>query len=100
MACRAPRALTHERRRSSIAFPLQGDAHERLSHPRSPSWAELTTTDPQAEAAFYGDLFGWKIQSMDMEGGEYRVIKVAGAALAGIMNMPPGAPTMPLAWGV
>ena len=66
----------------------------------APSWVELTTTDPQAAAAFYGDLFGWTIQSMDMEGGEYRVIKVAGAALAGIMNMRPGAPTMPPTWGV
>ena len=38
----------------------------------APSWVELTTTDHQAAAAFYGDLFGWKIQSMGMEGGEYR----------------------------
>ena len=99
MACRAPpRALTHERRRSSIAFPLQGDAHGRLSHPRSPELGRAD--DPQVAAAFYGDLFGWKIQSMDMEGGEYRVIKIAGAALAGIMNMRPGAPTMPPTWGV
>ena len=30
------------------------------------SWSELMTSDPTAAAAFYGPLFGWTVQTMDM----------------------------------
>ena len=64
------------------------------------SWCELTTTDPQAAAAFYGGLFGWAIDSMPMEGGEYHVAKLGDASVAGLMAPPPGAPPAPPHWGV
>jgi predicted enzyme related to lactoylglutathione lyase len=68
------------------------------------SWSELTTSDPNAAAAFYGGLFGWSVQSMPMGGGDYHVAKLGEATVAGIMTPPPGSPPVspssPPSWGV
>lgn len=63
------------------------------------SWNELMTTDPAAAADFYGKLFGWSVQNMDMGTGPYLVAKTGETSVAGLMGMPPGAPAMPPAWG-
>ena len=64
------------------------------------SWSELMTSDPAAAGDFYGKLFGWKTETMDMGTGPYNVIKVGDAAIGGIMGKPPGAPKdMPSMWG-
>jgi hypothetical protein len=64
------------------------------------SWNELLTTDPEAAARFYGSLFGWTFDSMNMGGNEgpYRVVKVGDTAVGGIMKVPPPAQGMPPAW--
>ena len=62
------------------------------------SWCELMTTDPDAASRFYGELLGWKLETMNM-GMPYHVVKVGDASLGGIMGMPPGAPAgMPPVW--
>ena len=63
------------------------------------SWSELTTTDPAAATEFYGQLFGWTVQTMPMGGEPYRVVKVGETSVAGIMGTPPGAPPMLPSWG-
>lgn len=64
------------------------------------SWSELMTSDPKAAVAFYGQLFGWKSEDMDMGTGAYHVQKLGDDAIGGIMGMPPGAPAgMPPVWG-
>jgi len=64
------------------------------------SWSELTTSNPKAACEFYGTLFGWKIDTMDMGTGPYHVLKIADTAIGGVMGKPPGAPTgMPSMWG-
>ena len=63
------------------------------------SWNELMTTDPAAAAAFYGKLFGWGVQTMDMGTGPYIVVKAGETSVGGIMAMPPDAAAMPPAWG-
>jgi predicted enzyme related to lactoylglutathione lyase len=63
------------------------------------SWNELVTTDPAGAAAFYRQLFGWRIDETNMGTGPYRVVHAGDAALGGIMGMPPGASPMPPAWG-
>jgi predicted enzyme related to lactoylglutathione lyase len=63
------------------------------------SWSELMTSDPKKAADFYGTLFGWRIEVMDMGTGPYHVVKLGDAAIAGIMGMPPGAGPMPPNWG-
>ncbi|HET9821831.1 MAG TPA: VOC family protein [Burkholderiaceae bacterium] len=62
------------------------------------SWNELTTSDPEAAAAFYGALFGWTFESMDV-GMPYRVIKAGGTAVGGLMGQPPGSDALPITWG-
>jgi len=64
------------------------------------SWNELMTPDPAAAAHFYHQLLGWTFDSMEMGMGPYRVVKVDGQAVGGIMGMPPDAPSgMPPVWG-
>ena len=64
------------------------------------SWSELMTPDPKAALAFYGDLFGWTSQEMDMGSGAYHVVKVGDTQVAGVMGMPPDTPPgMPPMWG-
>ncbi|MDE2368472.1 MAG: VOC family protein [Burkholderiales bacterium] len=68
------------------------------------SWCELSTSDPKAAAAFYGEVFGWKISEMGAEMGGYRVVAIGGSpdgqgAVGGITAFPPGAPPMPPHWG-
>jgi len=63
------------------------------------SWSELLTSDPARAAEFYGSLFGWKIEAMDMPGGTYRVAKLGETALAGLMACPDPSSKQPPAWG-
>ena len=56
------------------------------------SWCELMTPDPEAAKRFYGTLFGWTLEDMDMGQGTYTVIKAGGAGIGGIMKRPPNAP--------
>jgi predicted enzyme related to lactoylglutathione lyase len=57
------------------------------------SWSELMTTDSKAATEFYGGLFGWTVQTMDMGTGPYHVVKVGdtsvGGTLGGKVLMPP-----------
>ena len=53
-------------------------------------WYELTTSDPKAALAFYGDVLGWTSQPF---GGErtddpYMVVSGSAGAVGGIMSMP------------
>jgi predicted enzyme related to lactoylglutathione lyase len=64
------------------------------------SWSELMTTDPKAATEFYGGLFGWTVQTMDMGSGPYHVVKVGDTSVGGIMGMPPNVPAgTPPHWG-
>jgi predicted enzyme related to lactoylglutathione lyase len=56
------------------------------------------TSNPGAATEFYAQLFGWKIETMNM-GMPYSVVKVGEAAIGGIAGLPPGAPAgMPPMW--
>ena len=41
-----------------------------LAHDRAFSWCELMTPDPEAAKAFYGTLFGWTLEDMDIGPGD------------------------------
>jgi uncharacterized protein len=68
--------------------------------PGAVSWTELLTSDPKAAVEFYGGLFGWKYDAMQMgpDAPPYQVIKIGDAALGGIMQTPLQAGAMPPAW--
>lgn len=76
--------------------------HNPYQTPGAFSWCELLTTDPQAAADFYTNLFGWQLEETDMGAeGIYTVVKTPdGEAIGGIMAIPPEAAAMPPAWGV
>ena len=59
-------------------------------------WEEMLTNDPVATAAFYGEVFGWKVEEMDMGPmGTYRIFKAGDKMVAGTMQMPPEAQSPP-----
>jgi len=61
-------------------------------------WEELLSTEPTKAAGFYGNLFGWSTEEMDMgEMGTYRVQKRGEIGEAGIMQKPTGTPG-PSSW--
>ncbi len=60
---------------------------------------ELNTTDVAKAKGFYGKLFGWKLEDVEMDGGAYTMIKVGEGTGGGIMKHPvPGAPSAWLAY--
>jgi hypothetical protein len=54
-------------------------------------WYELLTADPDAAAAFYGDVIGWTAASAGQPGVDYRIFSAGGAQVAGHMKLPDGA---------
>jgi predicted enzyme related to lactoylglutathione lyase len=62
------------------------------------SWSDLQTADPFAAVPFYEALFGWQITEIPGAGGAYWSIALAGRAIAGVMQAPPG--TEGASWNV
>jgi len=63
---------------------------------------ELNTTDPGKAKAFYGQLFSWKLEDMQMGPGmTYTIIQPGEGTGGGMMQHPvPGAPSAWLAYVV
>jgi predicted enzyme related to lactoylglutathione lyase len=61
---------------------------------------ELSSTDVTRAKTFYGSLFGWKLNDVDMGGGhQYTLIDVGEGIGGGMMSHPvPGAPSSWLAY--
>ena len=65
-------------------------------------WNELNTSDPDAAKKFYGELFGWQMDEMDMGDMKYTMFKAPGASEGlegmggGMMKSP--LPEMPPFW--
>lgn len=51
-----------------------------------PCWFELGTSDLDAAATFYGDLFGWTIEKSPMADLDYRLAAIGGDQVAGMMS--------------
>lgn len=65
----------------------------------TPSYVELTAPDQQAAKEFYGPLFGWEFEDVDLgDAGLYVAVSVGGDSVAGIAGQAPlGRPAY---WGV
>jgi predicted enzyme related to lactoylglutathione lyase len=63
--------------------------------PGAPDWVDLGTTDVDAAAAFYGEVFGWQFQSAGPEAGGYGMFTLNGktVAAAGPLGEPGAAPS-------
>jgi predicted enzyme related to lactoylglutathione lyase len=65
--------------------------------PGTPSWVDLTTSDPEGARRFYGGLFGWDFDIGSAETGHYTSCLLRGHRVAGIGGEP--APDgLPTAW--
>src|ERR1700676_5725377 len=62
--------------------------------PGVPCWVDTSQPDPQAAVAFYGDLFGWKLEdAMPPEApGNYFIARLGGGDVAAVASQAEGAP--------
>jgi predicted enzyme related to lactoylglutathione lyase len=60
------------------------------------SWAELTTSDPEAAIAYYTKLFGWGTQPFTEGGGDYTMFTFEGKPFGGVLKSP--MPEVPTHW--
>lgn len=63
------------------------------------TWVDLMTPDIEGARRFYGELFNWGFMVGPPETGHYTMCQVQGDNVAGMGQMPPGAP-FPSAWTV
>lgn len=74
--------------------PGKSQEPQALDEPGSMSWTELYTTDAGSAKEFYGALFGWQTQDMELPGGSgtYHLVTPAGEGpermQGGIMQVP------------
>lgn len=56
---------------AAIGFWQSGthDGAEVFNVPGAVTWNELATTDVEAARSFYGELLGWEVSAMEMDGG-------------------------------
>ena len=51
---------------------------ERVNEPGAWSWSGLNTRDPEGATRFYGEVFGWEPETMDLGGSDYTLFHVSG----------------------
>jgi predicted enzyme related to lactoylglutathione lyase len=67
----------------------------------TPSYVELVTPDQEAAKGFYGQLFGWDLEDVPLDGSSYYVAaSKEGDAVAGIAGPMPGMEDHPAFWAV
>src|SRR5438105_9478275 len=64
--------------------------------PGVPCWIDTNQPDPEAAAAFYGELFGWQLEDAMPEGagGKYLIGRIRGGDVGAVSSIPDGAPPM------
>ena len=67
--------------------------------PGVPCWIDTSQPDPEAAAAFYGELFGWQLENVMPAGapGSYFVARLNGGDVAAVGSQPEGQPR-PATW--
>jgi predicted enzyme related to lactoylglutathione lyase len=73
-----------------------------VNEPGAVGWNELAGRDPEGAKAFYGAVFGWDANELEMqEGGTYTEWLVDGAQVGGMLDMRGRMPDeIPPHWGV
>ncbi|MEI7546818.1 MAG: VOC family protein [Actinomycetota bacterium] len=64
--------------------------------PGMPAWIDLGTSDPEAAGIFYARLFGWQVQDLGPDAGDYRMCSLRERPVAGIGSQADD--TMPPYW--
>jgi predicted enzyme related to lactoylglutathione lyase len=61
-------------------------------------WVEMHAKDHAAARRFYGELFGWSFEEMDLPEGSYTIAKVGGRQVAGVLTQPADRKGAPSLW--
>lgn len=61
---------------------------ELVNEAGGPSWNELLTGDREGAKRFYGEVFDWAFEDMEMPTGPYTVAQVGDGPVAGVMDRP------------
>lgn len=69
-----------------------------VNQPGAFSWNELLTNDTDRAGQFYSELFGWKAQTQEMEGGNYTIFMNGEQMNGGMMQIRPEWGPMPPNW--
>lgn len=59
----------------------------RVNEPGAPCWHELATRDPERAAEFYRELFGWEVVPQQVAGTDYRLLRLGGREIAGMVRI-------------
>lgn len=62
------------------------------------SWKELNTKDGPGAKKFYGEMFGWTTEEVDMGKGTYTIFKTGENTVAGMLTYPPEMAHYPVIW--
>jgi predicted enzyme related to lactoylglutathione lyase len=73
-----------------LARSRLGDPDDATTAPGSGRrvWSELLADDPDAESAFYRDVFGYELRTIERRGGHYTFLTRRGVERAGIFKNP------------
>ena len=52
----------------------------------APCWMDLLSSDPEASARFYTELFGWAVREAATDLGSYRYFEIDGRSVGGVMD--------------
>lgn len=66
----------------------------------APNWIDLSTSDVDGASRFYEQLFGWEFETTTSPMGPYRIARVGGRQVGGVMAPPPDQAGMPAMWTV
>jgi predicted enzyme related to lactoylglutathione lyase len=68
--------------------------------PGVPCWIDTTQPDPEAAAAFYGDLFGWELEDVMPPDSpvKYFMARLPGGDVGAVGGQAPGTPPQPATW--
>lgn len=78
---------------------MSDSKHEPDKTPGLISWNELVTKDAEGSQAFYTQLFGWQVETIEMgQGSTYGVFNAGARPVAGMLPMPPEAGGVPTMW--
>ena len=78
--------------------PIKHTGAEAVNEPGAMVWCEVNTRDSARASQFYADVFGLTIETMEMQGSPYHMLKNHGEPVAGVLQMTPEWGDMPPHW--
>ncbi|WP_274474346.1 VOC family protein [Mangrovimonas aestuarii] len=72
---------------SSITYPSISEKATGINNPGQFVWHDLATSNPNVAMKFYGEVFGWKFETLGSGNNLYYVIKNQGKSIGGIFQL-------------